>query len=194
MCGTGCATADVRPDEKASGEERGQWRRVEVPAHVFSDTLADTRPRPPRAAAPRAARASIDGPCRALLQGGAQQIYPESIFSSWRWSARARRSPLAPAPPSARPELGRKKVGDRTAKRYKNKTNQKKTQEAHAARPHRSRVQDRQHDHRRTGVALLQEGNKVVLQVFQAQNEGATCAPTTAIIVENASSLVYVCW
>eukprot|EP00962_Isochrysis_galbana_P009695 scaffold2702_cov116-Isochrysis_galbana.AAC.12 len=42
-----------------------------------------------------------------------------------------------------------------------------------------------------TGVALLQEGNKVVLQVFQAQSEGATCAPTTAIIVENASSLVY---
>eukprot|EP00962_Isochrysis_galbana_P000649 scaffold184_cov106-Isochrysis_galbana.AAC.1 len=40
-----------------------------------------------------------------------------------------------------------------------------------------------------TGVALRQDGNKVVLQVFQSQNEGATCAPTTAIIVENASSL-----
>eukprot|EP00962_Isochrysis_galbana_P025337 scaffold7791_cov133-Isochrysis_galbana.AAC.1 len=42
-----------------------------------------------------------------------------------------------------------------------------------------------------TGVALRQDGNKVVMQVFQSQNEGATCAPTTAIIVENASSLVY---
>jgi len=102
--------------------------------------------------------------------------------------------PNNPARLGNRPELGRRKAGDKTAKRYKNQKNQKKTQEAHAARPHRSRVQDRQHDHRRTGVALLQEGNKVVLQVFQAQNEGATCAPTTAIIVENASSLVYVCW
>eukprot|EP00962_Isochrysis_galbana_P044124 scaffold17010_cov101-Isochrysis_galbana.AAC.1 len=29
-----------------------------------------------------------------------------------------------------------------------------------------------------TGIALLQDGNKVALQVFQAQEEGATCAPT----------------
>eukprot|EP00962_Isochrysis_galbana_P020762 scaffold6088_cov128-Isochrysis_galbana.AAC.1 len=42
-----------------------------------------------------------------------------------------------------------------------------------------------------TGVALLQDGNKVALQVFQAQNEGATCTPTTTVIVENASSLEY---
>eukprot|EP00962_Isochrysis_galbana_P053715 scaffold25217_cov97-Isochrysis_galbana.AAC.1 len=42
-----------------------------------------------------------------------------------------------------------------------------------------------------TGVALLQDGNKVALQVFQAQEEGATCAPTRTITVENAASLEY---
>eukprot|EP00962_Isochrysis_galbana_P025405 scaffold7829_cov132-Isochrysis_galbana.AAC.1 len=40
-----------------------------------------------------------------------------------------------------------------------------------------------------TGVALLQDGNKVALQVFQAQEEGATCAPTNTITVENAARL-----
>jgi len=43
-----------------------------------------------------------------------------------------------------------------------------------------------------TGVALLQDGNKVALQVFQAQEEGATCAPTNTITVENAARLEYV--
>eukprot|EP00962_Isochrysis_galbana_P043686 scaffold16723_cov143-Isochrysis_galbana.AAC.4 len=54
-------------------------------------------------------------------------------------------------------------LGDRSVKMYRNKTKQLKTQETHAARPHRSRVHDRQ-QHRRCPPPGGQQGGVAGVQ------------------------------